>query len=69
MSTTTQTDMRWVAYGPAGVVGMIRHVGDEFRVAIPDRGEIGAYPTLEVAKGAVVSHQRPGSGRPEFRRV
>lgn len=65
---TTQMDMLWVAYGKAGAVGTIRHVDDEFHVMMSDRHEVGAYPTLEVAKGALISHLKPGSARPEFRR-
>ena len=66
--TTAQMDMLWVAYGKAGAVGTIRHTGDEFRVTMADRREVGAYPSIEAAKGALTSHLKPGSGRPEFRR-
>lgn len=67
--SATQMDMLWMAYGKAGAVGSIRHEDDLFHVVMADRREIGAYPTLEIAKGALISHLKPGADRPEFRRV
>ncbi|WP_261167164.1 methyltransferase [Microbacterium sp. Marseille-Q6965] len=65
----TQTRSLWVAYGRAGAVGSIRRDDDGFAVTmVGESAPIGSYPTLEIAKGALCSHLKPGSPRPEFRR-
>lgn len=67
MSETT-TRRLWVAYGPAGAVGMIEKAGDEYSVRMAGADStVGAYPTMEVAKGALFSHLKPGADWPEFR--
>jgi len=67
--TTAQMDMLWLAYGKAGIVGTIRHADDAYRVTMSDRREVGAYPSIEVAKNALMSHLKPGTPRPDFRRA
>lgn len=67
--TTTQTRRLYVAYGPAGAVGVIREV-EQSVYAVTMAGAdapIGRYEGLEIAKNALVSHLKPGSDRPEFR--
>lgn len=65
----TQTRSLWVAYGPAGAVGSIRREDEGFVVTMAGGAEpVGAYPTLGIAKGALCSHLKPGTPRPEFRR-
>ncbi|GAA3647189.1 methyltransferase [Microbacterium marinilacus] len=67
--TTTHARRLYVAYGPAGAVGIVREVEDG-RFAVTMAGAdapVGEYAGLDVAKNALVSHLRPGSGRPEFR--
>lgn len=65
----TQEHALWVAYGQAGAVGSIRRDDDGFVVTMAGNADpIGAYPSLDVAKGALCSHLKPGTPRPEFRR-
>lgn len=65
----TQTRALWVAYGQAGAVGSIRRDEEGFAVTMAGGSEpIGTYPTLDIAKGALCSHLKPGTPRPEFRR-
>ncbi|GAB2523271.1 hypothetical protein GCM10027064_20860 [Microbacterium petrolearium] len=67
--SVTQTRSLWVAYGQAGAVGTIRRDDEGFVVTMAGQDEpVGAYPTLDVAKGALCSHLKPGTARPEFRR-
>ncbi|MGO2933671.1 methyltransferase [Microbacterium sp.] len=65
--STTQTCGLWVAYGPNGVVGSIRHDEDDYVVVMAGAdAETGRYPTLDVAKGALYSHLLPGSTWPRY---
>lgn len=67
--TMTQAQGLWVAYGQAGAVGSIRRDEDGYAVTMAGQDEpMGTYPTLEIAKGALCSHLKPGTPRPEFRR-
>jgi len=65
----TETRRLWVAYGPSGAVGTIEKSADDaFTVKMVGADtSVGVYPTLDVAKSALVSHLKPGSDRPEFR--
>ncbi|MFT4229768.1 MAG: methyltransferase [Microbacterium sp.] len=66
----TETDTRrlWVAYGSAGVVGIIRKDEAAFTVTLAGAdAPLGAYDTMDAAKGALYSHLTPGSDWPEFR--
>ncbi len=68
MQTSESTTTLWVAYGRGGVVGTIRKGDDGYVVTMAGASEsVGTYPTMEAAKGALNSHQRPGSGWPQFR--
>lgn len=68
MSTQTSTSALWVAYGTGGVVGMIRHRGDEYVVTMAGAdAQLGAYPTMEIAKSALHAHLSPGADWPTFR--
>lgn len=68
MNTQTHSTALWVAYGAGGVVGMIRHSGDEYTVTMAGAdSELGSYPTMEVAKRALHAHLSPGSDWPTFR--
>lgn len=65
--STTQTRGLWVAHGPNGVVGSIRHDEDDYVVVMAGAdAETGRYPTLDVAKGALYSHLLPGSTWPRY---
>ncbi len=65
--STTSTRGLWVAHGPNGVVGSIRHEKDDYIVVMARAdAETGRYPTLSVAKGALFSHMTPGSAWPRF---
>ena len=53
MSTSTTLGL-WVAYGPNGVVGSIRHDDGGYTVVMAGAvAATGTYPTLESAKGAL----------------
>lgn len=68
MSTTQTRQALWVAYGPAGVVGMIRKVADGYTVTMAGADSTaGTYPTVEIAKNALHAKLTPGSAWPEFR--
>lgn len=65
--STTRTLALWVAYGPNGVAGSIRH--DDRGYAVTMAGSdaaTGTYPNLAAAKGALHSHMPPGSAWPQF---
>ncbi|MGO3192190.1 MAG: methyltransferase [Microbacterium sp.] len=63
----TRTRGLWVANGPNGVVGSIRHDEDDYVVVMAGAdAETGRYPTLDVAKGALYSHLLPGSTWPRY---
>lgn len=65
--STTKTLALWVAYGPNGVVGIIRHDEGGYTVVMAaSDAPVGTYPSLEVAKGALHSHLAPGSDWPTF---
>lgn len=64
----TETEQRWVAFGPAGAVGSIHRTADGFAVRMidgPERETV--YPTLEIAKSALHAGMTPGSEWPEYR--
>jgi hypothetical protein len=64
---STKTLALWVAYGPNGVVGSIRHHDDGYLVTmVGSDAATGTYPTLASAKGALHSHMTPGSAWPLF---
>jgi hypothetical protein len=68
MSTTTGTQQTWNALGPAGTVGSVYRMGDEFHVRVRgSAAERGPFMTLEAAKRALHAALGPGSERPEFR--
>jgi hypothetical protein len=68
MMSTTKTLALWVAYGPNGVVGSIRHDEEGFVVVMAGSdAPAGTYPTLASAKGALHVRMRPGSAWPQFR--
>lgn len=64
---TTMTGQRWVAFGPAGAIGSIHRTETGFLVKMLDGAPERELPTLEAAKGAVVSTLPTGSEYPEFR--
>lgn len=65
--STTRTRGIWVAHGMNGIVGSIRHEEDDYVVVMARAdAETGRYPSLEVAKGALYSHMRPGSSWPRY---
>ncbi|GEK86718.1 methyltransferase [Microbacterium aerolatum] len=65
--STIGTRGLWVAHGTNGVVGSIRHEEDDYVVVMVGAdAETGRYPSLEVAKGALYSHMRPGSSWPRY---
>lgn len=65
---TTMTRRLWVAYGPAGAVGKIQKDDDGYTVHMAGASAaLGTYPTMEIAKSALMAHLKPGSDRPEFR--
>jgi hypothetical protein len=68
MSYTPTSTHTWVAFGPAGVIGSIHPVdgGYSFRLTGESTRE-AAYPTLEIAKRALVATLPVGSDWPEFR--
>lgn len=66
MSESTTSSQRWVAFGPAGAVGSIHRTDDGFTVRMLDGSEERSYPSLEVAKSALVAALPVGSERPEF---
>lgn len=58
----------WVALGPAGAVGSVSRIGEEFTFRLlSDDVARGSYPTLEIAKSALVAALGPGAEWPEFR--
>lgn len=64
---TTKARALWVAYGSNGIVGSVRHADDGYVVVMAGAdAETGTYPTLEIAKGALHAHMRPGTGRPRY---
>ena len=66
--TNTQTHRLWVAHNDTGAVGTIQQDGGEYTVRMLGRDEpAGTYPSMEVAKNALFSQLKPGSGWPEFR--
>lgn len=67
MSETT-TRRLWVAYGPAGAVGSIQKHESGYRVQMAGADEpLGTYPSMEIAKGALQGHLKPGAAHPEYR--
>jgi hypothetical protein len=65
--STTKTLALWVAYGPNGVAGSIRHDEDGYVVTMAGSdAATGTYPNLAAAKGALHSHMSPGSAWPRF---
>ncbi len=68
MTDTTTINGTWVAFGDAGAVGSIHRVEEGYRIRLLGDEQIRpVYPTLEVAKSALVAALPSGSGRPEFR--
>lgn len=68
MNSNTTAERRWVAFGPSGAVGSIRHTSDGYAVQmIGHDAERGVYPTLDAAKGALHASMQPGSDWPDFR--
>lgn len=67
-SQQTETEQRWVAFGPAGAVGSIHRTAEGFIVRMIEGSERESlYPTLEVAKSALYASLAPGSEWPEYR--
>ncbi|TXK19643.1 methyltransferase [Homoserinibacter sp. GY 40078] len=67
MSQSMTIEKRWVAFGPAGAVGVIHRTSDGFRVKLVDDDDYrGSYPSLEIAKSALHAALAPGSEWPEF---
>jgi hypothetical protein len=64
---TTMSGQRWVAFGPAGALGSIHRTDSGFLVRLLDSSEEREYPSLEVAKSALIATLPAGSDRPEFR--
>lgn len=64
---TTMSGQRWVAFGPAGAIGSIHRTDDGFLLRMLDGSEDRSYPSLEVAKSALMATLPPGSEWPEFR--
>lgn len=64
---TTMSGQRWVAFGPAGAIGSIHRTDDGFLLRMLDGSEERSYPSLEVAKSALLATLPPGSDWPEFR--
>jgi hypothetical protein len=64
---TTMSGQRWVAFGPAGAIGSIHRTDSGFLVRMLDGSPEHEYPSLDVAKSAIVATLPPGSDRPEFR--
>jgi len=68
MNTQTRPSALWVAYGGRGVVGMVRHTDGRYIVTMAGAdAELGAYPTMEIAKAALHAHLGPGADWPTFR--
>ncbi|MCR2811677.1 methyltransferase [Microbacterium sp. zg.Y1090] len=68
MSTTENHSALWVAYGAGGVAGTIRKRDGAYVVTMAGADEeLGAYPSMEAAKGALHAHMAPGAEWPEFR--
>lgn len=68
MGDVTLTGKTWVAFGPAGAVGSVHSVEGGYTYKLLNDTEYGGvFPTLEVAKNALVSKLPPGTERPEFR--
>ena len=67
MSDTQEATSTWVAIGPAGAIGSIHATdsGFAFRLRGEEVRQI-SYPTLEIAKRALVATQPVGSEWPEF---
>jgi len=65
----THTRRLFVAFGPAGAVGMIKEVDDGvYAVTLAGADTpLGQFEGLDVAKSALVAQLPPGSDRPEFR--
>ena len=64
---TTMSGQRWVAFGPAGALGSIHRTDDGFTLKLLHGSEERTYPTLDVAKSALLATLPAGSERPEFR--
>lgn len=58
---------RWVVVGAAGALGSIHQTADGFLLRLHDGSPDRAYPSLEVAKSAVLATLPTGAERPEFR--
>ena len=67
MTDNTMTGQRWVAFGPAGAIGSIHRTDGGFLVKLLDATEGREYPSLEVAKSALLATLPAGADRPEFR--
>ncbi|UPL10028.1 MULTISPECIES: methyltransferase [Microbacterium] len=64
---STKTLALWVAYGPNGVVGSIRHNDEGYVVTMAGAdAATGTFPSLASAKGALHSRLVPGSAWPLF---
>lgn len=67
MDSTTPTRMMWIAYGASGVIGSIRKSEEGYVVTMAGAdAPLGAYPSMEAAKGAVNARQPHGSDWPRF---
>ena len=67
-TTTTTRNGTWVAFGDAGAVGSIHRMDDGYLVRLLGDEQVRrVYPSLEVAKSALVAALPAGTGRPEFR--
>lgn len=64
---TMTSSRRWVALGAAGALGSIHETADGFVVRLRDGSPDRSYPSLEVAKSAVLATLPTGAERPEFR--
>ncbi len=57
----------WVAYGDGGVVGSIRKDASGYAVTMTGADhELGRFPTMAIAKGALHAHLTPGADWPRF---
>lgn len=67
MGDAPLTGKTWVAFGSAGAVGSVHSVEGGYTYKLLNDTEYGGvFPTLEVAKNALVA-KLPGTDRPEFR--
>lgn len=68
MSDTQTAAHTWVAFGSAGAIGSIHPVDGGYSFRLTGESLRGAaYPTLEIAKQALISTLPVGSDRPDFR--